>query len=76
MENPALIYSYVEEILNANLEEFREKFREIMLFETRNTKKEEVKHAINILRHYKTEEYTARLAAQMETRSTKINGFW
>lgn len=46
-----------------------------MLFETRNTKKDEVKHAINILRHYKTEEYTARLAAQMETRSTKINGF-
>lgn len=39
MENPALIHSYIEKILNANLEEYIEGLREYMISKTLSEKK-------------------------------------
>lgn len=46
MENPALIHSYIEKILNANLEEYIEGLREYMISKTLSEKKDEFKHII------------------------------
>ena len=46
IENPALIHSYIEKILNANLEEYIEGLREYMISKTLSEKKDEFKHII------------------------------